>query len=137
MVYITPIAELCTMKDIATKEDVVLFVNAFYDKVRQDDLLAPIFDSKIPAERWPAHLERMYLFWGGILFGNSEYVGNPFAHHRPLPVGEAHFERWVILFRGTIDELFRGEKAELAKHRAASIAAIFLNKIMFERGLRQ
>ncbi|ATL46577.1 hypothetical protein COR50_04935 [Chitinophaga caeni] len=122
--------------DILTKADVETFVNAFYGRVQKDDLIGPIFNSKIAADQWPAHLAKMYKFWQGILFGNSEYVGNPFAHHRHLPVGEDHFERWISLFVQTIDDHFDGEKASLAKHRAASIAAIFLNKIMFERGLQ-
>lgn len=48
--------------DIITIDDIKHLVNSFYDKVRQDDLLADIFNNKIE-DRWPIHLEKMYRFW--------------------------------------------------------------------------
>ena len=115
--------------DIQNKGDIKAFVDHFYGKVREDDLLSPVFASKIKAEEWPAHLERMYAFWNAILFAETGFHGNPMQKHLRLPIGEMHFERWLILFRQTIDELFSGEKAEEAKARATSIAQIMNFKI--------
>ena len=103
-------------------------VNTFYDKVREDALLAPIFN-KVIKERWPDHLETMYTFWQTVLLGEHTYTGSPFPPHAKLPVSKAHFDRWLELFYSTIDEQFEGEIAEEAKWRASKMAEIFQFKI--------
>jgi hemoglobin len=115
------------MKDIENKADIELLVNTFYRQVRQDDLLAPIFENTIP--NWEAHLPTMYDFWDSMLFGSGTYKGNPFAKHIPLPINESHFERWIGIFIQTVDNQFIGEKAEEIKTRAASIAKVFAFKL--------
>lgn len=117
------------MKDIENIDDIRVFVDAFYGKVKEDPLLAPVFDSKIAAEAWPAHLQRMYAFWNAILFAERGFDGNPMRKHLSLPIDASHFSRWLTLFGQTIDALFAGEKAEEAKTRAASIAQIMNFKI--------
>ena len=115
--------------DISDVTDIKQFVDAFYTKVRTDDLLSPVFSSKIADAAWPAHLERMYAFWNAILFAEKGFDGNPMQKHLSLPIGEEHFGRWLLLFNATIDELYAGSKAEEAKTRAASIAQIMNFKI--------
>jgi len=114
--------------DIFSLEDVKTLVNTFYDKVREDALLAPIFN-KVIKERWPEHLETMYTFWQTVLLGEHTYTGSPFPPHAKLPVSKAHFDRWLELFYSTIDEQFEGEIAEEAKWRASKMAEIFQFKI--------
>ncbi len=116
-------------KDINSKEDIVLLVNSFYEKVKRDDLLSGIFQHI----DWTAHLEIMYRFWGGIIFDNNDYRGTPFDKHSAFMdrIGKAHFQRWLFLFHETLDENFSGEKTKLAKLRSGSIAAIFEYKIEF------
>ena len=46
------------------------------------------------------------------------------------PLTKEHFERWLQLFTGTVDELFEGNKAMIAKEKALSIATIMEIKIM-------
>ena len=116
-------------KDIHNKADIKVFVDHFYTKVREDELLSPIFASKIPDNAWPAHLERMYTFWNAILFAEKGFDGNPMQKHLRLPIEEKHFGRWLSLFTATIDELYAGVKAEEAKTRAAAIAQIMNFKI--------
>lgn len=113
------------MSDIRSVADIKIFVDQFYEKIRQDDLLGPVFASRIAAQDWPTHLEKMYRFWNTVLFFQKEYRGNPFAKHLGLPVHDDHFKRWVYLFQQTIDENFSGAKAEETKGRAESIAAVF------------
>jgi len=115
--------------DIGDKKDIELLVNSFYSKVKKNDLLSPVFASKIPDEAWPSHLERMYNFWNAILFAEKGFDGNPMQKHMTLPIDEKHFTQWLELFRQTIDELFEGAKAEEAKTRATSIAQIMNFKI--------
>lgn len=102
-------------------------MNAFYDTVRGDDVLGPIFDG-VAAIDWRTHLPKMYDFWEGVLFGGSAYHGNPLAVHAALSqrvaLGPAEFGRWLTLFRRTVDELFAGPIATDTKLRAKRIAAV-------------
>lgn len=113
------------MTDIFTRKDIERLVNGFYEKVRADDLLAPVF-SHID---WPHHLPVMYNFWSSILLGDMSYQGNPFQKHIHLPISRLHFERWLWLFHKTVDENFDGEVATEAKNRAQSIAGIFQHRM--------
>lgn len=118
--------------DILNINDVKILVDSFYEKVRQDDLLAPVFDERI-SNRWPVHLEKMYRFWQTVLLEEHTYSGSPFVPHATLPVKQEHFERWIILFYKTIDEYFEGEKAKEAKWRAEKMAEMFYHKIEYYR----
>lgn len=123
-----------TRNDIKGLDDIILFVNQFYEKIQQDDLIGPIFNNVI--EDWSPHLEKMYAFWNAVLFGVPGFTGNPFARHAPLPIKEQHFERWILLFHETIDTLFVGEMAENTKKKAETMAIMFLSKLKAMRGGR-
>lgn len=111
--------------DIVSREDIQLLVDRFYDKVKANPLLTPVFGHV----NWPKHLPVMYNFWSSILLGDSSYQGNPFQKHVALPISAAHFKQWLELFHETLDENFSGEKAEEAKSRAADIAGLFQFKL--------
>ena len=113
------------LKDIESREDVKTLVNQFYNKVKTDELLAPVFNHV----DWPHHLPIMYDFWSSILLGDQTYRGNPMKKHFPLPIQQEHFTQWLALFTQTVAENFSGEKAEEAKSRAHSIAGIFQLKM--------
>ena len=121
-----------TVKDILTLEEIKLLVDAFYDKVRQDELLAPIFNERIQ-DRWPQHLEKMYAFWQTVLLHQQAYQGSPFPPHAQLSINRQHFEKWLELFTSTVDSLFAGEKAGEAKWRARKMAEMFQSKIEYYR----
>ncbi|MCT8340644.1 group III truncated hemoglobin [Flavobacteriaceae bacterium TK19130] len=113
---------------ITSLDDVKIVVDAFYGRVREDDLLGPVFNHVIQ-DRWPEHLQRMYTFWQTVLLGEHTYYGSPFPPHPKLPVTKEHFQRWLKLFTKTIDEHFEGEKADEAKWRASKMAEMFQYKI--------
>jgi hemoglobin len=119
---------LTQKKDILSLEDVKLLVDTFYGKVRNDELIGPIFDERIQ-DRWPEHLAKMYTFWQTVLLGEHTYYGSPFPPHARLPVEKEHFERWLSLFSETLKELFTGEIAEEAMWRANKMAEMFQFKI--------
>lgn len=119
-------------KEILDLEDVKLLVDTFYDKVRKDDILAPVFDERIQGH-WEPHLEKMYKFWQTILLKEHTYFGSPFPHHAMLTVDHTHFTTWLRLFNQTIDELFTGEKSEEAKGRAVKLAELFEHKIAYAK----
>ena len=100
-------------KEIQNKKEIQLLVDSFYEKVRQDPTLAPVFD-RVIQNRWPVHLEKMYKFWGTILLDDKSYRGNPFMPHSELPIEEMHFDIWLKLFHQTLDEHFEGQVAEEA-----------------------
>jgi hemoglobin len=118
------------MHDIQNWGDIELMVNTFYQKVRKDDLIGPIFASRIADDAWPAHLHRMYTFWAAILINEPGYSGQPFDKHRDMPIDQVHFDRWVSLFKQNVDLHFEGAVANEAKHRADLMAHIFMAKLL-------
>lgn len=115
------------MKDITGLKDIQLFVDEFYNKVREDHLIGPVFDNVIAD--WQPHLEKMYAFWNAVLFGEPGFKGNPFAKHAPLPIIQEHFGRWLELFAETIDANFAGPMAAETKQRAGLMATMFMSKL--------
>jgi hemoglobin len=111
--------------DIITRKDLTVLVDSFYDKVKQDNLLGPVFSDV----NWPKHLPIMYDFWCSMLLGELSYRGNPLQKHLHLPIDASHFTQWLRLFETTVDEKFSGDKAEEIKMRARSIAGIFQHKM--------
>jgi hemoglobin len=116
--------------DITSLEDIKLLVDAFYTRIADDAVLAPIFNERL-GNRWLPHLEKMYTFWQTVLLQQHTYNGAPFPPHARLPVDESHFNEWLTLFAYTVDELFTGEKADEAKWRAAKMAEMFQYKIAY------
>jgi hemoglobin len=125
-------------KDITTLEDIKTLVDTFYEKVRRDELLSPVFNERIQ-NRWPQHLEKMYSFWQTVLLNGQTYSGSPFPPHAQLPINHFHFEKWIELFISTIDELYKGDKSTEAKWRVSKMAEMFQNKIEYyrEKGSKQ
>lgn len=118
--------------DILQLEHVKQLVDTFYGKVREDELLADIFNERIQ-DRWPQHLAKMYTFWQTVLLGEHTYFSSPFPPHATLPVEKVHFERWLKLFYETLDELFSGQIADEARWRAGKMAEMFQLKINMAR----
>lgn len=113
------------LTDLTTRADIERLVDTFYDRIRADALLGPIFDGVAQVD-WSVHLPLMYSFWETVLFGVPGFKGNPLATHIALgtktPLTSREFNHWVALFHQTVDELFDGVVAADAKHRAVQIA---------------
>ncbi len=122
-------------KDIETRDDIELLVNNFYDKIKADETIGYIF-TDIAKVNWEKHLPIMYSFWENSLFYTGSYEGNPMELHKHLhrlmPLTTEHFKQWIKLFNSTVDELFEGKQAKLAKQRAISIATVMQVKILSE-----
>jgi hemoglobin len=118
--------------DIENRNDIEQLINAFYDKVRKDELIGFIFND-VAKVNWQKHLPVMYDFWENLIFYTNNYSGNPMIVHMHLSqrtlLTKEHFDRWLKLFTGTVDELFQGVKATTIKEKAQSIAAIMQVKI--------
>ena len=118
------------MRDISTIEDIKLLVDTFYQKIRENEMLSPIFN-RIIQDRWPQHLEKMYRFWQTVLLQEHTYFGSPFPPHAKLPVNQKHFDAWLVLWHSTINKYFSGVKADEAKWRGDKMAVMFLSKIEY------
>lgn len=118
--------------DLTGRTDVEQLVNAFYGKARQDEVLGFIFD-EVARTNWETHLPKMYAFWETVLFGTGGYQGNPLAAHAKLvpltEMGRAQFDRWLAVFKATVDELFAGERAEHIKRAAEDMANVIYSRI--------
>jgi hemoglobin len=86
-------------------------VDRFYDNVRTDPLLGPVFDPLV--DDWDAHKVLMTSFWATVVLRSGHYRGNPLAKHQPLPIGVEHFQRWLALWRETADKVLDAESAAL------------------------
>ncbi|AMN44972.1 group III truncated hemoglobin [Rhodoplanes sp. Z2-YC6860] len=95
-------------------------VRGFYAKVRQDAVLAPIFDARI--RDWEPHLEQMFAFWSSVALMSGRYHGSPMAKHMPLPIDAGHFDRWLALFEETAREICPPEAQAHFIERARRIA---------------
>jgi hemoglobin len=113
--------------DIQNKADIDRLVRAFYARAGADALLAPHFANT----DFEHHFPRMIDFWAFLLLDEFGFQGNVFDAHRHLKIDATHFACWLGHFHATIDALFEGEKAELAKQRADSIGAIFESKLKY------
>jgi len=118
--------------DIQNRADIELLVRSFYDKVKTDDTIGYIFND-IARVNWEKHFPVMFDFWENVLFYTGVYNGNPLVIHqhlnRVVPLKLEHFNQWNKLFTQTVDELFEGNNAMLAKQRALSISTIMQIKI--------
>lgn len=120
-------------KDIETREDIELLVHSFYAKVRAHENLGPIFNSAI--DDWDSHLARLTDFWETNLFFVRNYKGNPLQVHLDVDhqfnnsIEQLHFGNWLQLWFETLDSLFKGRYAEIAKARARSMAATMFMRI--------
>ena len=95
-------------------------VDAFYDRVRRDPLIGPVFDERI--SDWGPHLEQMKLFWSSVALMSGVYHGRPMPKHLPLPVDARHFDRWLDLFEATAADVCPPAAAAHFIERARRIA---------------
>lgn len=102
------------MKDISNKEDVELLVDKFYDRVLKDEILKPFFINL----DFQKHKPKMVHFWTFTLLDEAGYTTDVTKKHMNMPLEQKHFDQWISLFNATIDTLFVGDKADLAKQRA-------------------
>ena len=120
------------LRDIETRDDCERLVRAFYGRALTDPFIGFIFTdvAKLDLE---AHVPRITSFWETVLLGAKTYSGGAFRPHAELhmQVGlrEGHFERWLQLWFGTVDELFAGDRANQAKIHALRVGTAFLGRL--------
>lgn len=107
-------------------------MRAFYGRALADPVIGFIFVdvARLDLE---AHVPRITSFWETILLGARSYSGGAFRPHADLDakvrLSRGHFERWLWLWEQTVDQLFAGERAELAKLHARRVADAFVERL--------
>ena len=95
-------------------------VRAFYDRVREDPQLGPIFAR--PIADWERHIAKLCAFWSSVTLMSGRYHGQPMAAHLPLPIDTPEFDRWLELFAATARETCPPAAAAHFLERAHRIA---------------
>lgn len=109
-------------------------VRDFYEKVLEDELLSPFFiralGDDLKNDKWYEHLHTLDNFWLSLLTGEGRYMGDPLMPHMFLgSLEERHFERWLQLFRETLDRLYIPTVAIKIYGRAKALSTRFINDL--------
>ena len=118
---------------LVTEADIARLVPAFYERVRADPALGPIFDGAI--DDWPHHLDKLQAFWSSIMLTSGRYKGQPMVAHlrHERHMTRAHFERWLAIWRQTTEDLLGQETAAAFQEKAGRIAESLQLGIQFHR----
>ncbi len=118
--------------DISSRQDIEQLIIEFYEKVKPDPTIGFIF-TEIVKTNWEHHIPVIVDFWEGILLDNPVYQRNAMEVHyhlnNQMPLQKEHFKTWLNLFNCSVDVLFEGKIATLAKTRAKSIADVMQFKM--------
>jgi len=109
-----------------------MVVREFYDCIRQDALLGPIFNQAI--DDWELHLQTMVRFWSAVMLHDRSYDGRPMPKHIILPIDARHFDHWLELFGTTVTRLCPVPIADLFLTRATTIARSLEMGVAFHNG---
>jgi hemoglobin len=120
------------LRDIEDRADCERLVRAFYGRALVDPMIGWIFVDVAKLDL-DVHVPVITSFWETILLGSQSYAGGAFRPHAELhdrvPLRAGHFERWLALWRTTVDELFAGERADLAKAHALRVGRAFHRRL--------
>lgn len=111
--------------DLQSRDDIERFVTAFYQRLLNDEQLAPIFVDVADIDL-DQHKPLIIAYWEKLLLGGTEYRRHTMNIHRAVhskrPLRGEDFQRWLTFFTQTMDELYEGPLANRAKTIAATIA---------------
>jgi len=120
------------LPDIEDRADCERLVRAFYGRAITDPVIGFIFTDVAHLDL-EAHVPQITSFWETILLGAHSYGGGAFRPHAALntkvTLRSGHFERWLVLWCASVDELFAGDRADLAKAHARRVARAFLHRL--------
>lgn len=119
-------------RDIETREDCEILVRAFYTRALTDPVIGFIFTDVAKLDL-DAHVPHITAFWETLLLGAQTYDRGAFHPHASLhakvELREGHFQAWLNLWYATVDELFAGPRAEMAKAAAYRLAGAFRRRL--------
>jgi len=105
-----------------TEQMIETLVRTFYDRIRADKVLGPVFEEGI-GDNWEPHLQKMFAFWSSVSLKTRRYSGNPMqAHFKLEGLTSDMFQKWLAMFRKTAHEVCGKEIGELFYAPASKIA---------------
>lgn len=120
------------MSDLTGRADLEVLLRDFYRRAFADDLLRHVFVDVVHMDLGE-HLPRIVAFWQKVLFDVGGYDGRVMAVHRDVhqqvALTEAHFTRWLELWRESLDAHFAGPVTEQADIHARRMASVFLRNV--------
>ncbi len=114
-----------------TEQEISTLVDSFYDKVRLDPDIGPIFNAIVGD--WPHHLATLKDFWSTVLLTTGRYKGDPMMTHLQLPLDRDHFERWLTLFAETATDVLSPDHAVTVIAKSQRIAQNFKAAIALQQ----
>jgi hemoglobin len=95
--------------ELLDESSIASLIDRFYEKVRLDPLLGPVFNAIV--HDWDEHKLLLTSFWASVALRAGSYRGNPMAAHRPHPIRAEHFSHWLALWQETTHEVLNDESA--------------------------
>lgn len=118
---------------ILSEQDLARVIPAFYARVRDDEILGPIFNNAIGD--WPHHLDKLQAFWSSVMMASGRYKGQPMVAHlrHATDMTGDNFARWLLLWAAVTSELLGAEAADAMQHKAMKIAESLQLGMQFHR----
>lgn len=110
-----------TTETIITETQIAVLIPRFYDRVRADALIGPVFAGAI--DNWPRHLEKLMTFWSSVMLTSGRYKGNPMSAHMKhlASITPLMFDRWLALWADVTAELLPSGIAKSLQAKAERI----------------
>jgi hemoglobin len=121
-------------RDLDTADEIFEMVTRQYADVVQDDILQPYFTFGPGFIDWQAHIGAVADYWCHVLLYAPSYAIDAIEIHRPLhdrdPFTPELFDRWLEIFRDTVDSGWTGPSATSAKKRATGMAWVMAHRFL-------
>ncbi|NML05581.1 group III truncated hemoglobin [Sphingomonas sp. G-3-2-10] len=119
-----------------TEDQIDRLIPAFYARVRDDEMLGPIFNVAI--DDWPLHLEKLQAFWSSVMLTSGRYKGQPMAAHirHEGAMTRENFIRWLALWKQVTEELLDPAIAANLQEKAGRIAESLQLGVHYHRDSR-
>ncbi|MBL4730323.1 MAG: group III truncated hemoglobin [Sulfurimonas sp.] len=120
--------------DTVDRASIEKMVRHFYASLLEDEILKPFFVNKLGDDfngsRWYEHLKILDNFWMMMMTGQKGYFGDPFPSHAFIGrLTPESFERWLKLFKETVDCFFTPKLADKFYKKATILAAQFMENL--------
>ena len=121
--------------DLDNEAAISLTVDTFYERLLNDDLMAPVF-LEVAGVDLRAHLPTISLYWQKMLLGDGQYQNNTMAKHRIIhakaPFEPIHFDHWLQHFLDNLDSQFAGPYTDRARKIATNVIKNMKKQLLSE-----
>lgn len=124
-------------RELSDQYDIEVLIDVFYAKVLRHSELSFYFSDAV--KNWTHHKKRFIEYWSSQILFTDTYEGSILPSHVAVDkkygsgFKKEHFTEWARLWTETIEELFVGEKAELAKESGVNMSKNIYLKMFVNR----